>query len=715
MEDDQDFEMWDDEFIVKAIEAAEAVPTATTMPQLPPPQPPPQLPLCRPPIQSQPQPPQLFRPPPPPISYSPPRELSQRVIEVTTHNHFFDKAFDFPNAINETFRLNEVDNDSWKQKEIDRLKDELGRVSKQLTNLEQECLELRKDREKKEKHYRSVFPVNGSIEAGALPTKTPNLKSKDLIEDNSVILLRAKGKAVGVQTDEHALSNDEHAKPTDDHALLMDSTIRKNVFVSRKLAGFWDSRSYQQPKSNLVSKLLVACEADLQFLFGYLGLNVSSKETTKTDMAPKHGIQALEAAKVSQFYLTLTKISYDIRGLGDFLAALSDLCCLQNMTVAHSSLCVLHVVLKNILSMENRLRSRDNVIINDPSNVNRSSEKHTEMGHLLCEITQETTNSHHSVLTKLIGATTIWNEDTLRDESLPLISHSKWFSFFKMMNQVATQHREEIIRVEAISIMNILLLRTDAYAERKMYGEVAVFQSISQLLRKEAGLGVQKQTVYLLYLLLNCPSLMSMFCSSCKEEGTSAGVPTTSAETPLTSHCSGAILEGLADCLACPDNGALTTLVLKLQRKAIILLALLASSGRLGFEVLLGSNLPKRTNFLHLILQIVASEIDVEASESIQPSDAFKERTLLIREALILLNRLASHSQYSIPVLRVLTNPSGMACLAVDIAHRVSRQDKWQLQSDTKTKQTRESEVVDLARRFKKTLFTFLEDTTSQK
>ncbi|KAJ0958315.1 hypothetical protein HanPSC8_Chr01g0037561 [Helianthus annuus] len=51
--------------------------------------------------------------------------------------------------------------------------------------------------------------------------------------------------------------------------------------------------------------------------------------------------------------------------------------------------------------------------------------------------------------------------------------------------------------------MNILLLRTDAYTEREKYGEVSVFESIPQLLRKEAGLGVQKQAVHLLYLLLN--------------------------------------------------------------------------------------------------------------------------------------------------------------------------------------------------------------------
>lgn len=270
------------------------------------------------------------------------------------------------------------------------------------------------------------------------------------------------------------------------------------------------------------------------------------------------------------------------------------------------------------------------------------------------------------------------------------------------MHQVVMRHVEEIIRVEAVSIMNILLLRTDAYAEREMYGEVAVFQSISQLLRKGTGVGVQKQTVHLLYLLLNCPQLMSVFCSFCKEEGT---IPTSNAETTPAFQGSGAtaILDGLADCLAFRANGAPTTLVLKLQRNSIILLAFLVSSGRSGFEVLMGR---RRPHFLYLILQILASEIDTESSH---PSDDFRERTLLIREALIFLNRLASNSQYSTSVLRVLTNRRDMAILTIDIATRLSRKGNWLWQSDS-ARQMRESEIVDLARIFKKRVFAFLGD-----
>lgn len=362
MADDQDFEVWDDEFLVKAIQLTEAaVCSFSSNPTQPPPPPPP--------------PQQLFPPPPPPhsaphISYSPPRELSQRVKE-DNHRNFPDKGFDFPASLNGINQgLNNVppfpypsrlpDEDKClKQQEIIRLKEELGRVSKVLTNLEQECLELRKERDKNEIHLRSVLPLNGSKDAEAFCTKKSNLKNKDPIEGHSVIQPVIKGiipcKAVGVQTDELAIST--------------DLTIKKNqsvTYPSTKLAGIWEPQSDQQPRTNLVFKLFVACEADLQALFGCVGLNMPSKKTTtKMDrskpnyshMASNHCIQAAEAAKVSHLYYMLTKISIDIGRLEDLLEALLDLCCLQNKMIVHRSLRLLHVVLKHISSMESKLCS----------------------------------------------------------------------------------------------------------------------------------------------------------------------------------------------------------------------------------------------------------------------------------------------------------------------------------------------------------------------
>ncbi|KAL4592986.1 hypothetical protein LXL04_005995 [Taraxacum kok-saghyz] len=704
MADDQGFETWDSEFLEKAIQATDAAACSSSSSNTYQP------------------PPKLFPPPPPPhyaphISYSPPRELSQRVKE-ENHRNVSDTGFDFSISVNginralssappreliqrlkednhrnapdigfdcpaslnginrglnsappfqSSSRLHEEDKHC-KQQEINRLKEELGRVSKVLTNLEQECLELRKDREKNEKHFRAVPPVNGSKDAEASCTTKSNTKSKNHFEEESSIHPGTKGvipcKTVGVQTDEHTVSD--------------ELTIKNNLLItyhSRKLADIWEPGNDQQPRNNLVSKLFMACGTDLQVLFGCLGLNIPSKKTTtkmdsfKLDlyMDPTHCIQSVEAAKVSHLYITLTKISYDTGRLIDLFEALVDLCHVENVS-PHSmfsteddcsqiTLCVSCGFETYFKYGKQKVSQctvlRDNVIINDPST---------------CD------NPHHPVLTRLINPMTV-------DDSSSCLT---WHSYFQTMHQVITRHSEENIRVEAVSIMNILLLRTDAFTERQMYGEVAVFETISELLKKEAGVGVQKQSVDLLYLVLNCPNLMLM----CKEEGRNT-------ETTPAFKGLGAVLDGLADCLACRGigNGAPKALVLKVQRKAIIVLAFLASSGRRGFEILLG-----RINFLFLILQILESEIHVESSEH---SDDFRERRLVIREALILLNRLASSFEYSTPVLQLLTNRRDIAGLTIYIATSLSRKDTLM----------RDAEIVDLLRIFKKRVFAFLGDT----
>lgn len=57
------------------------------------------------------------------------------------------------------------------------------------------------------------------------------------------------------------------------------------------------------------------------------------------------------------------------------------------------------------------------------------------------------------------------------------------------------------------------------------------------------------------------PKLMSMFCSSTKEEEATADAPATNAETASAFQGLGDILDGLADCLICCGNGAPTTMV----------------------------------------------------------------------------------------------------------------------------------------------------------
>lgn len=282
------------------------------------------------------------------------------------------------------------------------------------------------------------------------------------------------------------------------------------------------------------------------------------------------------------------------------------------------------------------------------------------------------------------------------------VSCVDWVSLYEAMHQIIVRNTEECVRLEAVSVMIVILMRSNAYMEREKFGKATVFESLSQLLRKEAGLRVQRHAVHLLYLLLNCPKLLVMFCSG-SNEGVTAAVPVDDDARPQKFIN---VLQGLADCVACSGNGIQE---LTLRRNAITVLAFLASSGKSGFEIFVRSKLYREANFLMLILQVLVSEIDIEETAvCVESPEIFKERTLLIREALILLNRLVSNPAYSVTVLWVLTNSRDMASLTIDIATRLSWEYQRHGHSDCITRLMRESEIVNLARVFRKRVFTYL-------
>lgn len=282
------------------------------------------------------------------------------------------------------------------------------------------------------------------------------------------------------------------------------------------------------------------------------------------------------------------------------------------------------------------------------------------------------------------------------------VSRVDWVSLVEFMHQIVMKNAEECVRLEAVSVMNVILIVSEAYIDREKFGQKMFFESLSQLLRKEAGLRVQKHAVHLLHLLFNCPKLLAMFCSGCNE-GTDGALDDNARPQKFIN-----VLHGLADCVTCRGNGLQE---LTLCRNAVIVLAFLASSGKPGFEILVSPKLYREANFLMLILQVLVSEMDIEAAAFAEPPEIFKERTLLFREVLILLNRLVSNPAYSVSALRVLTNSRDMASLTIYIANRLSRKDQRLGQPDSMIRQMRESEIVNLAQVFKKRVFTYLGDS----
>lgn len=88
-------------------------------------------------------------------------------------------------------------------------------------------------------------------------------------------------------------------------------------------------------------------------------------------------------------------------------------------------------------------------------------------------------------------------------------------------------------------------------------------------------------------------------------------------------------------------------------------------------------------------------------------------RILLMREALILLNRLASNPMYSAAVLGMLTHSRATASLTVDVAERISNRSRACQSSDgMKRVHSKEAEIADLSRVFRTRVFAFLDNNT---
>lgn len=287
-----------------------------------------------------------------------------------------------------------------------------------------------------------------------------------------------------------------------------------------------------------------------------------------------------------------------------------------------------------------------------------------------------------------------FNDETLKRDMR--LSSETMITAFEKMQQVVLSHSEEQIQTEALSIMNLMLM-TCIYADRGKFGLVKTVESLPQLLRKEKSICVREKAVRLLFLVLNSPHMLSMFCDWQKNDS----------ELVKQIKC---ILECLAESLTARG---VTAQALRLQKNTIIMLAFIASLGKNGFDVLLYAATPKNLNFLELIISILALEMDARKNGSDITNPLHKERCSLMREALILLNRLASNPIYSKVTLAVLTNEA-TAGLTIDVANRMSRKSQTYWNLDTITKLPVEDEIIDLAGILKTRVFTFLDEKNAQ-
>ncbi|XP_068650174.1 protein SENSITIVE TO UV 2-like [Aristolochia californica] len=733
------------------------------------------------------------------VCFSPPRELSQRPNSVS-----------LPESEWETFNTWNISVPvigwSGKDNEIERLKKGLSRVSKQLNQLQHECLELKKERDKKDEQLRNAFsqieaknveidcmkiahkdyeatiqdhaslqphgtstaldkigsgdynsPAKGASSIPCVRESVPKYYNhKNLYEDGNMrkdlqvdvapaaselkrrfiadtatscngrpnqelvspmtTALPKCTKARGIQTDFSENHSDISAK---DESSLLNS-------ISKKLHEIWEAPSGNRFRKDLLSKIFVACASDFYELFRCMSssrINLDSLRDQRFNVTLHEEIQSVEsaeAAKVTRLFTLLTEISNGMMPLDNLLEALLNLCVIEKSEVVQRSLHILHVLLKHTLSIGTRSSKRDNVVVTHPHKPISSEDKINNS--LLNKIKrfrgiEKVTTGVQSAVEQdqessgdLFSSRSFDTENVVCENSSSegLFSPVYLLSVFKMMHRVTIGNNEENIRVEAIMVMNLILMRTNPNSERERFGSVPVFESLSWLLRKEVGFLVQMQALRLLFLLLNCPKLLMIFCDAHKDVHLVEGSDNSKRSSAVLHGTTGGILEGLTECLACKGSGAQE---LKLRRHAIIVLAFIASSGKCGFEVLLNlSSSEGRMDFLELIVRVLTSEIGAEAVEMVASQELSRERTLLVREALILLNRLASNPVYSTSVLGVLTSSRAMANLTIDVVDSISRKNR-DLKYDGSNKiRTKESELVQLANSFRTRLLTFLGD-----
>ncbi|XP_017972832.1 PREDICTED: uncharacterized protein LOC18606848 isoform X1 [Theobroma cacao] len=696
---EENLEEWDASFLEELIQVEELALSSSSVTQNNPPSSSYLRPL--PPPSDKP----LHFPPPSRIdslSYSPPRELSQRTADVG--GAFTSNGVVAKSATPSTPVRCVRGSDNAKDLEIERLKKELGRVSKQLANLEHECFKLKKERNKEDqltfadsRNEVKVANFHGSrianLEHGipvaehhGVRQELPNAKAFD--DQIGLHTAKSSCKAIGVQAD-----------------------LNTCLDLSKKLQDIWGLPSDQQFGRNLISKLFAVCSKDINVLFGFISISSPSKTMeplavkSSVDMALQHSMQPFhssEAAKVSRFYSALTKIGNGMSQLEALFESLFDLCSVENVVIVYSSLCILYVLLKHLLTFERKSKGRDNFLaecLHSGSSIDDIFGCETRGRD--CVGMDGTYGSCMPTGVRPSEAETLCKKGHCSTGSSLLFSCINWIYLFESMHHIVMKSSEECVRLKAVSIMNVILMRTDAYTDREKFGLIQVFGSISQLLRKEAGLLAQKEAVHTLHLLLNCPKLVVTFCCGCT---VAAGADTDKENTAAFQEFT-LILQGLADCIACSGN---SLQALELRKNAITLLAFIASSGKFGFEILVNYKLSGEANFLTLILQLLVSEIDLEASVYPESGETFRARTLLIREVLILLNRLVSNPVHSATVLRLLTNSRDMVSLTIDVANRLSRKEPKRRHSDSITKQMRESEIVDLGQIFKRRVSTYL-------
>ncbi|CAN6247332.1 unnamed protein product [Urochloa humidicola] len=584
-------------------------------------------------------------------------------------------------------------------REVEKLKRELSRASKQINELKNECTELRKDRTKKDLQIKAKeveiqnlkkanvsfaskddgstrmdidqsfhAPANGALHAGG----------------SSLTSTRQADKANGKDNDANSLQVDLYMKQGNQTDLPKSVELRKHTMIDNGISTSGglslEENAHFEPRSIMCKEIKdIGVQTDRTLDSAIWGKKISVERISSNLRAtwgmPTSSLSRLtdncetscDASSsmneaISQVHDMFIKMNNGKIPIQAFLEALLNLCAFDNAAIVGRTLRILLSILQHLLNYGTKSGERTNVSVEPYVNVHMENNR-KDSSTLLSSLDAENLSRQHNM-------------------SLPF---TFWSSVFTVMLQIVVKYPEDTIRTDALSIMILVLRTTDPKEERHRFGFTSVMTGLHLLLQKENGLLVKKHSVRLLFLLLNCPVMLKLLCSGGKDG--SERMESEGCESDRSQVIS-SVLVDLSECLSCE---ATCSLEIELCRLVIILLAYIASSSKLGYEMLLGPVSACGASFLELIMQVLASQMQYEAQELL------KQRCLLMREALILLNRLASHTNFSKPTLELLTSSKLCATLTIDVANRLPQ-----------TRMT--NDLAELAQKFRSRLYAFLEE-----
>uniref|UniRef100_A0A0D3F064 Uncharacterized protein n=1 Tax=Oryza barthii TaxID=65489 RepID=A0A0D3F064_9ORYZ len=590
------------------------------------------------------------------------------------------------------------------RREVERLKRELNRVSKQMNDVKNECSELKKDRTRKDLEIKAKeaeiqslrranvgsankyagsmamdidqsvhAPANGALHTGdsclasTRRAETLNGRNKELSSPQDGLCLNQRNQTYASEVLEESVRfESKGSKHKEIKTVGVQTDLpgnneyleHKKVLVDRissNLCAVWGMPTNSLMGRSLISKILVSCSEEILTLVQSTGSLDKCEASSEASSSVRNAI--------SQVYDIIIKTSSDTIPIQTLLEALLNLAAVGNDAVVSRALRMLHSVLQHLLNNRTMSNQRNNVSIEPCVNNTVHMERN---------------------------------------------SHKVWTSFFTAMLQIADRHSEENIRVDALSIMIIIARTSDPKVEREKFGFTSVMEKLHQLLQKENGLLVKKHSVDLLFLLLNCPTTLKLLCNGGKDSPEQ--IEAIRCENDRSQEAISSIFKDLSECLSCR---ATSSLGIKLCRVVVTLLAYIASSGKLGYEVLLGPVTVRGANFLELIMEVLASQMEYDTALSNGEHELLKERYLLMREVLILLNRLASHANFSKPTLEVLTSSKLCATLTIDVANQLPQRSKYPLRHLGEINIQMANDLAELAQKFRTRVHSFLEEQHS--